>query len=303
MNHTKLSPLMKPVAALSLFAAGLPATSYAEQFVFDVAAADSSVDMTFFNFLEPISQFRTTADTATMPIGGRLTLDVQLNNDKTQVLSTDFVSLQLDYLPTLENPAVFFVTQTVDGTIDPIPAGSVLQVRLPFDESVAAGNPVPRFAPTLTLDGADAGTESGAGGQLQLTGSSFGFVGSGQYFDIPTPPGSPFKDGFPIDFGPFPTFTPFPDMIPVAFDVDTSVITFEPAPIGPNFLDGEVTILGNELVFEGDFLSFGVGGAGLLQPAQIHEGAFTAVAVIPEPASATALMTMMFVVGRRRRGL
>lgn len=262
-----------------------PNSAFAKEYTFDINPSLSSVDLTAFGVIAQIAPpptptvftLTSTSDTQTMALGGVITLDVDIVNDAVQ--SVDFVSLQLDYQVDLANPTTFTVTTLVNNPIDDIPAGDEREVRLPFDVTVAQGNPVTVFAPTLTLESADAGTETGAGGDLNLTGSEYGFVGTGQYFGLPEPtnPESNFRDGFPIDLGPYPQNIPdFPSVIPITETTTT------PAPTGPEFLDGSVTVDGNALVFSADFLSYGIGGAGIAKSALIHDGSFVATVSLVE---------------------
>ena len=249
---------------------------HAEQVEFELNPSVSSVDLTAFAYTS-FSGARSTRDTQSMPLAGTLTLDVDVVDGA--VASVDFVALEFDYVVTLDDPTIHRRITLVD-SVEQIPRGTEIEVHLPFDEDRSAGNPVPRFAPTLTLNGSGDGVESGTGGELLLTDPDFQFAGSGQYFNLPPGRDSVFVDGWPMDYGPYPTFTPFPDEIPgteyIPGDPRNTLMT--PAPEEPNFLDGTVSLVDGTLIFQGSVFSKGVGGAGLLQTAQIHEAAFFASA-------------------------
>lgn len=250
----------------------------AEEVVFELNSHLSSVDLTAFGYVDNPFYFTgpsSTRDTQTIPLGGTLTLDVDVVGDIVQ--SVNFVALEFDYLAQLTDP-VIHKRITLYDSVEDIPRGTEIEVHLPFNEALAAGNPVPRFAPTLTLNGSGGGTETGTGGDLGLTNPAFDFVGSGQYFNLPPDRDSVFVDGWPMDYGPYPTATPFPSMIPGTEYIggDWPHTTMSPAPQGPNHLTGVVSVVGEALVFDGSLLSLGVGGAGILQTAQIHEATILA---------------------------
>ena len=138
---------------------------------FELNSYLSSVDLTAFGYVDNPFYFTaptSTRDTQTIPLGGTLTLDVDVMTGAVQ--SVDFVSLEFNYLVELENPVVHKRITLYDSSED-IPKGTEIEVHLPFDEDQAAGNPVPRYAPTLTLNGSGGGTETGTGSDLLLTNS------------------------------------------------------------------------------------------------------------------------------------
>lgn len=261
---------------------GLTESADADQFVFELDPSGSSVNMTAFGLL--VGNTVSTSDTENIPLGGTLTLEVDVNGSVVQ--SVDFVSLQFDYLAVLSNPTIFNLTALIQNPQNGEPPGTELQARLPWNPDEVAGNPVTPLDPVLTLSGSDKGTETGTAGDLVLTGATFGFEATGQYINDPDPE----QNGFPINFGPYPDPIAFPSEVPGTDFIpnpDDPLLpgstTPSPAPTGPNFLDGTVQVSGNQLIFDGTFLSFGVGGGGLLKTAQIHEGTFSAVATLFEP--------------------
>lgn len=256
-----------------------------EVVVFELNSCLSSVDLTAFGYVDNPFYFTaptSTRDTQTIPLEGSITLDVDVAAGTVQ--SVDFVSLEFNYLAELENPVIHKRITLYDSS-EGIPKGTEIEVHLPFDEDQAAGNPVPRYAPTLTLNGSGGGTETGTGGDLVLTGSDFQFVGTGQYFNLPPGRDSVFVDGWPMDYGPYPTATPFPSMMPGTEYIpgDPPNTAMSPSPTGPNYLDGTISVLGDNLVFNGSLLSLGVGGAGILQTAQIHEASILASTAPNDP--------------------
>lgn len=227
----------------------LAATSIvkAEQVTFNVVPTSSSVDLTVAGHL--FGDLASTFDTQTIPLGGTITLEVVESGGAIQ--SVDFIGLDFDYLADPNNPTIFNLT-----ILSGLPGeGATSQVILPWGTLPPAGNPVTPLDPLLSLASGQAGTETGTGGDLLLTSPVFSFVGTGQYQNSPNVP-----DGFPINLGPYPLG-----------------VTFPGAPVGPNELDGLVSIVGSQLIVDGTFLTFGRGGAGALQTAMIHEGVFTAI--------------------------
>lgn len=288
MIRTKISNSVSkqlPLVLLGLLAALHPtAAARAEQLVFDLNPSLSEVDLTAFGYVF-YSGPRTTRDTQTIPIGGTIVLDVTpLGGD---VQSVDFVSLDFDYLADAEDPTIHRRFLLNDNALEELSGGEELEVHLPFIEELAHGNPVPRYVPNLIVSEFSGGTETGTGADLMLTDPFFEFEASGQYFGIPyrgldpddpeSPP-HPFQDGFPMDYGPYPTGTEFPDTMPgTEYHPELAEkTTMDPSPAGPNFLEGTVSIVDGIYVFRGSLFSKGVGGAGILQTAQIHEASFFA---------------------------
>ncbi|MEM7393923.1 MAG: thrombospondin type 3 repeat-containing protein, partial [Verrucomicrobiota bacterium] len=241
--------------SLSLSAFGA-ASARADQMVFNVDTNLSTGYLTGAGYA--FGNLASTWDTASFTLGGTMVLDVALSGDMVQ--SVDFIELGFDYLVDSNNPT------ELNLTINPgFPGeGATLDVRLPFDPDVAAGNPVAIFDPFLALTNVDAGAELGTGGDLILTDDPiFRFRGTGQYFNSPTVP-----DGWPLNFGPYPT--------PVGS-------SFPGAPANPMFLTGTVSLVSTQLTFTGAWMSFGRGGAGALQTAMILTGRVVATAFITAP--------------------
>ncbi|MEM8952623.1 MAG: hypothetical protein AAGD22_00585 [Verrucomicrobiota bacterium] len=189
--------------------------------------------------------------TQSFPLDGSITLDVSVLGS--QVLSVDFVTLDLEYVATLENPISYFLTAN-----DATPfEGAVIEYRIPFDPALASGSTIIPFQPRLTLTSGDAGTESGTLGDIEVTNAVFGFVATAQTFDNPL-----VDDGFPADLGPYPSGA------------------FEGQPVGPYGFSGSVSLTGNCLRFSGGtFFTAGAGGDGLIRSAQTHRGSFEAIAL------------------------
>ncbi len=280
----RVSTQLLAILVFSVSLAPISEVADAEQLTFELNPSISSVDLTAFAYVSVADVIRSTRDTQTIPLGGTIELEVAEVGGIVQ--SVDFVSLEFSYEATLENPTIHKRISFFDSVSENIPAGTELEVHLPFDDERAHGNPVPRFAPTLTIDEfGGGGTETGAGNELILTDPVFEFEGSGQYFEIPfryAIPGdpnsgpAPFQDGFPMDYGPYPAANTFPEMMP-GTEYDPSLpdnTVLEPSPTNPERLKGTVTIVDGIYVFHGTVFSKGVGGAGILQTAQIHEASF-----------------------------
>ncbi|MEM9176849.1 MAG: PEP-CTERM sorting domain-containing protein [Myxococcota bacterium] len=241
--------------------------AFAVPFTFSVDSAVSGVDLTLVGLSGPTPI--TQPITETIPLSGSITLDVDVSGGTVQ--SVDFLSLDLLYVVDVANPVVFEANL--------IPQGIPFEIRLPFDPALASGNPITPLDPRLTLDAASAGLEAGTGGGLTLADPGFGFEATGQLFGSPLAP-----DGFPFNLGPYPLQDTFPG-----------------APPDPNALDGAVTLVGNQLVFDATFLSIGLGGVGLVQAGQVHDGSLTATAVVPEPSTALLLGLGLATLSRARR--
>ncbi len=322
-RHVVITALAAAVFVGAQF--GLPSQAKGKNYTFQVHPDASSVDMTQFAasyWLTTTGTPWSTADTQTMRLGGTITLDVDIVGGA--VTNVDFVSLEWACQVDLDNPTVFEKRTLYYSSLEQLNGGSLQHIRLPFDMDVAVGTIVGNddavLSPRLWLDAADAGTESGSGGSLRLEGSAYGFEGTGQYF-FPELDRSvyPLRDGFPIQFGSYPQAVDFPSEIPLSVKTDGNgnVMLIDPdgdgngdaminetmsAPTGPNFLDGTVTLAGSVLTFEADFLSYGVGGAGIIKSALIHEGSVVATAVVPEPTgfALLGLMGLMFTCRRNR---
>lgn len=246
----------------------------AVSFTFSINPALSNVDLTLSQIFAGTTVI-TTDDTQTMPVSGNVTLDVGISGST--VTSVDFISLELDYDVDVNNQTTWNVETLLLPGLPPVP--DPFEIRLPFDPAQASGSPITPVDPSLELTGANAGTETGTLGDLLLTSPTFTFEGTAQLF------GSPLAtDGFPSDLGPYPAASTFPG-----------------APPGPNSLDGSVTLVGNVLTFDADFLSIGTGGGGTVQTTQVHDGSFSATAIVPEPATGTLLLGGLVALAARRR--
>lgn len=199
--------------------------------------------------------------TNSFSLEGTLTLDVVEVEGAIQ--SVDFVSLEMCYIVDLANPTIYLLTYTEEAQ-EFQGGGTTFEYHLPFNPAVATGNEVEPLTPKLTLISAEAGTETGTGAELILTDPVFRFEATSQTFND-TAPFLGFQDGFPYQFGPFPSEPTYPE-----------------SPTTQRSMTGTVTRVGDELVFSGSIFTFGQGGEGTLRTAQIHRGSFTAT-TFPEP--------------------
>ncbi|MEM9346027.1 MAG: hypothetical protein AAGB26_05365 [Planctomycetota bacterium] len=227
----------------------------ATEYTFNVNPG-GSVDMAaagITDFFPPfIPTIASTFDTQSFPLAGTITLDVEMTGNVVQ--SVDFVEMNLEHIADPLNPVIFEFT-----TLSGFPgAGNTSQIWFPHDaippDPVA--NPHRANDVSIALDSANAGTETGTGGVLNLSNPVFDLIGTGRYVNATT-----VGDGWPLFLDPYPNEDTFPG-----------------APTDTKELVGTVTIVDDQLHFDATLFSFGTGGNGALRTAIILDGAFTATA-------------------------
>jgi len=199
MNRTRLTLVTMASAAFAMLGASAQAQTISDTFTFSINPSQSSADMTIWGLFN--GQFGTSADIQNFPVAGTITLDIDADLGAGVVNSVSFVSMVLEYETDPDDPTNFSVTQLIPSPFTGLGDGASAQFRLPFEPAVAAGNNPPTQSEPLlvTLNAPNAGTPSGSGGSLTLTGPTFESTGLAQNFGFTPFQPQPGVDGFPIN--------------------------------------------------------------------------------------------------------